>query len=91
MFGRQKAAKEQARRDEEWRSLVRAVTNPNSVASERDQSRLQAFLAGQGTASADADRGDSDVPGRERVTGPKVVRLEAEEAGEVGDLRRMSG
>jgi hypothetical protein len=91
VFGRQKAAKEQARRDEEWRSLVRAVTNPNAAVSERDESRLQAYLAEQGTASADEAGRDPQMPERERMTGPQVVRLEAEEGGEVENLRRMSG
>jgi hypothetical protein len=44
MFGKRGAAKMQAERDEEWRLLVRAIPDPDRVASEADEARFRAHL-----------------------------------------------
>lgn len=44
MFKKRKAAKTLAQRDKEWKSLVRAITDANSVISESDEIRFQSYL-----------------------------------------------
>jgi hypothetical protein len=43
MFGKRGATKTQAKRDEEWRLLVRSITHPEG-ASEADEARFRAYL-----------------------------------------------
>jgi len=40
--------KTQVRRDEEWRSLVRSITDPDAVPSEADEALLQSYLGETG-------------------------------------------
>jgi hypothetical protein len=44
MFGKRGVAKVQAERDEEWRLLVRSITDPDRVATDADESRFRAHL-----------------------------------------------
>jgi hypothetical protein len=41
---RRREAKVQSERDQEWRSLVRAVTDPEGQVSEVDERRFRAYL-----------------------------------------------
>jgi hypothetical protein len=44
MFEKRKAARVRAQRDEEWRSLVRAVTDPGGAVSESEEQRFLSYL-----------------------------------------------
>jgi hypothetical protein len=44
MFAKRSRTKTQAKRDEEWRLLVRSITEPDEVPSEADEARFQAYL-----------------------------------------------
>ncbi|MCW3028191.1 MAG: hypothetical protein JWN81_1402 [Solirubrobacterales bacterium] len=48
MFAKRGAAKTQARRDEEWRLLVRSVTDPGAVPSEAEEALFRAHLGEPG-------------------------------------------
>jgi len=75
MFGTRKGAKAQARRDDEWRLLVRTITDPHGDASESDKARFRAVMDELG--KVDPDPSQHDQPGgRERLTGPKRIRSE---------------
>ena len=71
MFEKRKAARARARRDEEWRSLVRAVTDPGGAVSESDERRFLDYLGEDDRAHASSPRHDSRREGRERLTGPR--------------------
>jgi hypothetical protein len=70
MFGR-RGMKTRAKRDEEWRLLVRSITDPDRVSSEADEGQFQAYLGelrerrGRITDVPD----DVDRPGLERRRG----------------------
>lgn len=74
MFERRKAAKAQAQQDEEWRSLVRAITDPERVVSERDEVRFLTRLGEHDDANRGLHGDDPCRGRRERLTGPKVER-----------------
>ncbi|HEX4186690.1 MAG TPA: hypothetical protein VHY83_02215 [Solirubrobacteraceae bacterium] len=44
MFWRRKRTKTQAGRDEEWRLLVRSITEPGGTPSAVDEARFRAYL-----------------------------------------------
>jgi hypothetical protein len=48
MFAKRGAVKTQARRDEEWRQLVRSITDPGAVPSEAEEALLRAHLGEPG-------------------------------------------
>jgi hypothetical protein len=48
MFAKRGATKTQARRDEEWRLLVRSVTDPDAVPSEAQEALFRAHLGEPG-------------------------------------------
>ena len=74
MFEKRKAARARARRDEEWRSLVRAVTDPAGTVSESDERRFLDYLGEDDRAHASSPRHDSRGEGGERLTGPRIKR-----------------
>ena len=74
MFARHKAAKAQAQRDAEWRALVRAVAEPGQVASESDEVRFRAVVAGQIHGAAPPLADAAQLGARTRLTGPKARR-----------------
>jgi hypothetical protein len=76
MFAKHKVAKAQARRDEEWRLLALAITDPHGVISESDEVRLRAYLGEHDDANPSSPRDDLRSGQRERVTGPRVERSE---------------
>ena len=81
MFARRSAAKEQAQRDAEWRSLVRAISDPDCVVSESDEVRFRGYLCGT-AQNGPMPTEDHLRPGRrERLTGPRL-EPPAREAGE---------
>jgi hypothetical protein len=65
MLQRRKATSEQARRDAEWRSLVRAVTKPNGVVSDVDEARFRAYIDRHVMSSGSSN--GADAAQRERV------------------------
>jgi hypothetical protein len=48
MFTRRGGTKTQARRDEEWRLLVRSITDPEAAPSEAVEARFQDYLGDLG-------------------------------------------
>jgi hypothetical protein len=66
MFQRRRIESAQAERDAEWRSLVRAVTEPGQVSSEGEDARLRAYLGDAAGPPGD----DALLARRERITGP---------------------
>jgi hypothetical protein len=44
MFAKRGRTKTQAKRDEEWRMLVRSITKPDGAPSEEDEARFRAYL-----------------------------------------------
>src|SRR5438477_6542116 len=48
MFARRGGKRAQARRDEEWRRLVRSITDPDSDPSEAEEARFRAYLGDLG-------------------------------------------
>jgi hypothetical protein len=44
MFARRDRMKEQTRRDEEWRVLVRSITDPEGAPSDDVEARFRAYL-----------------------------------------------
>jgi hypothetical protein len=62
MFGRRRTAREQSHRDKEWRSLVKAVTDPGAEVSDTDESRLRELLGGDRRRSS--SRAPADMSSR---------------------------
>jgi hypothetical protein len=60
---RRREAKVQSERDQEWRSLVRAVTDPEGQVSEVDERRFRAYLGelGRDPSSAANDPGGGQL------------------------------
>jgi hypothetical protein len=79
MLEKRKAAKALAQRDEEWRSLVRAITDPDGVVSESDQVRYLAYLGECDDANGSPPAYDPRRTQRERITGPRVERARQSE------------
>lgn len=44
MFWRGRAERAQARRDREWRRIVRAISQPGGIPSENDHEQLHAYF-----------------------------------------------
>jgi hypothetical protein len=63
---RRRASSEQARRDAEWRSLVRAVTKPNGVVSDVDEARFRDYLDRHMLSNGSSPNG-AEATRRERV------------------------
>jgi len=78
MFDKRKAARARARRDEEWRSLVRAITDPSSAVSEGDERRFLSYLGENGRADPGSRRSDPRRGPSERFTRPAPARSERE-------------
>jgi len=74
MFARQRAAREQARRDAEWRSLVRAIADPHHLVSEHDETRFRAHLGGLAGTEQLSPSEELARACRARISGPSVPR-----------------
>ena len=48
MFAKRGRAKTQATRDQEWRLLVRSISDPDAAPSRADEARFQAYLGDLG-------------------------------------------
>ena len=68
MFGKRWGARDQARRDQEWRSLVRAITDPSSAVTDRDEDRLRAYLRGEAEGDPGASGDNLQMHPRERLS-----------------------
>lgn len=62
MFARRGVAREQARRDEQWRLLVRRITDPQIITSASEEARYRAHLLDPGELRAES--AGAEEPGK---------------------------